>query len=146
MEIIVINWWAIIVAAVASMILGSIWYGPFFGKTWMKIMGTDPNLSPEQKKAMQKGVMPLYFLQFILSIVTLYILAHYIAGWQPKPGAWGGIINGLWIWLGFIMPTIAGGAMWSGKPKNLAWSMFFINAGYNIVLYVIFGAILGGWQ
>ncbi len=140
-----INWWAVIVAAVVSMVIGSIWFGPLFGKKWMEVMGMQ-NVSEEEKKKMMKSTGMLYAVQFILSLLTLYILAHYIAGWQPKPGAWGGIINALWIWLGFIMPTLAGNAMWSGKSKKLAWNMFWINTGYNFILYIVFGAILGGWQ
>lgn len=145
MDTIMINWWAVIVAAVVSMVIGSIWFGPLFGKKWMEVMGMQ-NVSEEEKKKMMKSTGMLYAVQFILSLLTLYILAHYIAGWQPKPGAWGGIINALWIWLGFIMPTLAGNAMWSGKPKKLAWNMFWINTGYNFILYIVFGAILGGWQ
>ncbi|MBP7831995.1 MAG: DUF1761 domain-containing protein [Candidatus Pacebacteria bacterium] len=145
MDTIMINWWAVIVAAVVSMVIGSIWFGPLFGKKWMEVMGMQ-NVSEEEKKKMMKSTGMLYAVQFILSLLTLYILAHYIAGWQPKPGAWGGIINALWIWLGFIMPTLAGNAMWSGKSKKLAWNMFWINTGYNFILYIVFGAILGGWQ
>ena len=142
-----INWWAVIVSAIVSMIIGSIWFGPLFGKKWSEVMGVDfDSKSEEEKKAMMKMMGPMYALQFILSLLTLYILAHYIAGWQPQPGAMGGIINALFIYVGFIVPTLAGNAMWSGKTKRLALNMFWINAGYNLILYVVFGAILGGWM
>lgn len=142
-----INWWAVIVSAVVSMIIGSIWFGPLFGKKWSEVMGVDfDSKSEEEKKAMRKMMGPMYALQFILSLLTLYILTHYIAGWQPQPGVMGGIINALWIYIGFIVPTLAGNAMWSGKTKRLALNMFWINAGYNLILYVVFGAILGGWM
>ena len=142
-----INWWAIIVSAIVSMIIGSIWFGPLFGKKWSEVMGVDfDSKSEEEKKAMMKMMAPMYALQFVLSLLTLYILAHYIAGWQPQPGAMGGIINALFIYVGFIVPTLAGNAMWSGKTKRLALNMFWINAGYNLILYVVFGAILGGWM
>src|SRR6185436_20582919 len=95
-----INFWAVLVVAVISMILGSIWYGPLFGKTWGRIIGMDmQNTTPEDKKKMQKSVMPLYFLNFVLSVLTFYIFAHYVKGWQPAPGAHGGLINAFWIWL-----------------------------------------------
>ena len=133
-----INWWAIIVSAIVSMIIGSIWFGPLFGKKWSEVMGVDfDSKSEEEKKAMMKMMGPMYALQFILSLLTLYILAHYIAGWQPQPGAMGGIINALFIYVGFIVPTLAGNAMWSGKTKRLALNMFWINAGYNLIIYVI---------
>ncbi len=39
MNTIEVNYLAIIVGAVFSMILGAIWYGPIFGKKWMEIIG-----------------------------------------------------------------------------------------------------------
>ena len=40
-----INFWAVLVAALSSFVIGSLWYGPLFGKTWMKLNGlTDENL------------------------------------------------------------------------------------------------------
>jgi hypothetical protein len=145
MDTILINWWAILVAAIVSIIIGSIWYGPLFGKLWMRIMDIQ-SLSQERKQEMQKAAWKSYLTQFVLSVITFYIFAHYIKGWQPEPGAMGGIINGLWIWLGFIMPTVAGNALWSGKSKKMAWSLFLVLAGYNLILYLVVGAILGGWQ
>lgn len=150
MDTIVINWWAVLVSAVASMIIGYIWYGPLFGKLWMKLMGHNPSkVTPEQMKAMQKNMGLTYLAQFVLSVLTFYILAHYtifaqrISGME---GAGAGMINALWIWLGFIMPTVAGNAMWSGKSKDMAWKFFFVMAGYNLILYAVTGSILGGWQ
>ncbi len=148
MQAIVINWWAVLIAAVVSMVIGSIWFGPLFGKKWMEITGM-ANCSEEERKKMQKAAMPLYALQFVLSGLTSYILAHFIissSAFFGMTGAKAGMICALWIWLGFIMPTIGGGAMWSGKPKKLAWSMFWINVSYNAVLYIVIGAILGGWR
>jgi hypothetical protein len=151
MEIITVNWWAIIVAAIASMVIGSIWYGPLFGKKWQEVMGVQyDNKSPEEQKAMRKGMGMLYGAQFVLSILTIWILAHYTA--IVKLTTIGmtstsvGIQNALWVWLGFIMPTVAGAAMWSGKSKRLSWNMFLISAGYNIVLFAVFGLILGAWN
>lgn len=144
---ITVNYLAILVAGIVSMVTGSIWYGPLFGKTWGRIIGMDvAGMPPEQKAKMQKGMGALYFANFILALLTAYILAHYIGGWQPAPGAQGGIINAFWIWLGFIMPTAAGGAMWSGKPKKLAWQMFWVTMSYQLVNFLIIGAILGAWK
>ena len=33
------NWVAIVIAAIAQFIIGWVWYGPLFGKTWMSMMG-----------------------------------------------------------------------------------------------------------
>lgn len=134
---IVINWWAILICGVVAMILGSIWYGPMFGKLWMKIIGA-PEMDEQKKKEMQKKAMPLYLVQFILVLFQVWVLAYYIAGWEEAPG----VVNALWIWAGFVMPTVAAGAMWTNVPRKLAWAQFFIQAGYQLLCFVVFALIL----
>ena len=34
-----INWVAVAIAAGANVVLGYLWYGPFFGKAWLKALG-----------------------------------------------------------------------------------------------------------
>ena len=34
-----INWLAVLVAALSTFILGGLWYGPLFGRTWMRASG-----------------------------------------------------------------------------------------------------------
>jgi len=39
-----VNLWAVLVAAVASMVVGFLWYSPFlFARPWMLAMGYDPD-------------------------------------------------------------------------------------------------------
>ena len=45
------NMWPVIIAAIASMILGMIWYHPkVFGNLWMKLTGVTNKDREEQKK------------------------------------------------------------------------------------------------
>ncbi len=53
METISINYFAIVVGAVLSMVIGTIWYGPLFGRKWGEIVGVDMN-DVEAMKKMQK--------------------------------------------------------------------------------------------
>ena len=45
---VIVNLWAVVACAVASMIIGSIWYGPLFGKAFMTATGMD-QWTPEKK-------------------------------------------------------------------------------------------------
>lgn len=135
-----INYWAVLAGAVASMVIGSVWYGPLFGRKWMEINELNPD-DVAKREAMQKEVMPLYGVQFVLSLLQLYILAHFIQGWTEVSG----VENAVWIWLGFVMPTVAGLAMWNAKPNKVKWAMFLISSGYQLVNFVVFGWILGTW-
>ena len=136
----IINYWAVLVCAVLAMALGFLWYGPLFGKKWMSIVGVGPaDLAARQK--MQQNVWKLYVAQFVLVLFQVWVLAYYIVGWQEASG----LVNALWIWAAFIMPTVAGAAMWNNDSAKISWARFMIQAGYQLVLFVMFGLILGAW-
>ncbi len=129
------NYILILGAGVVSMIVGSIWYGPLFGKKWMEICGAT-ELDKEKRAEMQKAAMPLYFVQFILSLLQFYILLNQITwgGWTAQ-SVW----VSFFIWLGFVMPTIAGSAMWNNDSSKVKWARFLIQAGYQLLMFIIFG-------
>ena len=62
---------AILLAAIASMIIGSIWYGPLFGKIFMREMGME-GWSSEKKAAMKKSMTVTYIWQFVASLVMFF--------------------------------------------------------------------------
>ena len=121
MEIIEINYLAVLVCAVLSMVVGAVWYGPLFGRKWAQIIGADYD-NVEARKAMQKEVVPLYVIQFLLTLFQVWVLAHYIEGWKEVSG----LVNALWIWAAFIIPTVAGGAMWNNTSTKVSWTSFLI--------------------
>lgn len=141
MDTIIVNYWAVLACGVIAMALGYVWYGPLFGKKWLEVVGANAQ-DKKEREAMQQAAGPLYAIQFALALLQAYILAHFIAGWQDATG----VETATWIWLGFVMPTIAAGSMWSNDSKKISWARFLIQAGYNIVLFVIFGIILKTWM
>src|SRR2546427_5665885 len=51
-----VNYWAILVAVAATMVLGFLWYGPILGKAWMKEMGIPAGSKPDPK-VMRRGLI-----------------------------------------------------------------------------------------
>lgn len=51
-------------------------------------------------------------------------------------------MTGFWIWLGFVVPVMAGDTLFAKKPMGLLW----IGAGYYLVQLLVMGAILAVWQ
>src|SRR3989344_5768242 len=98
-----VNFLAVLASAVASMVVGSIWYGPLFGKKFMSAMGFD-KMSPEHQAEMKKGMMLTYLWQFIASLVMFYVFAWLICALGAVTVT-GGIQAAFWVWLGFIVPT-----------------------------------------
>jgi len=137
----IINFWVVLVCGVISMVVGSIWYGPIFGKVWMRIEGVNA-ASPEERKKMQKGMVLTYIIQFLLSLLQVYILAGMNRGLPSSLG----IHNAILVWLGFVVPLVAGIAMWNNKSAGTKWARFWIQAGYYLIIFVIFAAIIAAWQ
>lgn len=135
-----VNWLAILVCGVAAMVVGMVWHSrALFGNTYMKAIGADTNMSPEKMAEIQKKMWQLYILQFVLVVFQVYVLFHYVVGASDVMTP---MSNAIWIWAGFVMPTVAGAWMWSARPRAWAWKGFWISAGYNLVLFLVFAVIL----
>ena len=102
-----INFWAVLVCGIVSMILGMIWYGPWVcGNAYMKLMGVDPKDTKKIKES-QKGMGVLYFGQFLLTLLQVYILANVAVFGQnyfhisPLEA---NLRAAFALWLGFVVP------------------------------------------
>ena len=133
------NYWAILVSAIASMIIGSIWYGPLFGKKFMEAMGMN-EWSAEKKAEMTKNMWISYAGQFVLSLIMFFVLSWYITT-SIHTGIVGGMANAFGLWLGFVVPLAAGNVLWGGKKI-----LFWLSIGNMLVTLLVAGAIIGGWQ
>jgi hypothetical protein len=136
-----INYIAVVIASVLAMVVGAIWYGPLFGNKWMEVIGAT-DLDKQKREEMQKGATKLYFVQFLLTLFQVLVLAHLINDTNTV----GGLQRALWIWAAFIVPTLAGVAMWNNDSAKIAWSRFLIQGSYQLVIFVIFGLILQYWK
>ncbi len=121
-----LNWLAILVAAISTMVVGFLWYSPIlFAKPWMREMGydlTDKARMEEMKK----------------SAFTLALFLH----WTHAEGLHFGLMVGFHVWLGFVATVQFTGALFMKQSMKL----FAINTGYQLVCYLVMGAILAVWQ
>jgi Na+/proline symporter len=140
-----VNYFAVIAAAVAAMIVGFVWYSqPLFGGLWTKIIGKE-NLSAAEQEQMKKEVGPYFGIMFAGTLVGAFVFSLFIR-WLNAYTAFQGMQVGFWAWLGFIFPVSLGAALFSGKDKGLVWSLFLIQTGHSLVGMLVMGAILGGWR
>lgn len=137
-----INYFAVVVAAVSAMVWGFLWYGPVFGKIWIKEMGWTPESIEAAKK---KGMAKQYVLQAVGALVMAYVMAHvfvFASTYTQTFGLVGGLMVGFWNWLGFVAPVTLGAVLWEGK----SWKLWALNAGYYLVVLCTMGVILSLWQ
>ncbi len=135
-----INVWAVLVCAVLSMVIGSIWFGPLFGKFWMRINGFTA-MDDARKKELMKEMIPTYIIQLVLSLVQAVILAYFI-NQMPQTS---GVVIGLLVWLGFALPSVAGLALWNGKSIKDRITLTVVSSGFHLVSLVVFSLILAAW-
>ncbi len=135
-----INFVAVFVAAIATMVLGFLWYSPIlFATPWMRLMGYDPN-DKAKLAEMQKGAGKTYSIAFIASLVSAIVLAKIIDISSVNTILYGMKI-GFAMWLGFVATVQLTGALFSKQPIKL----FLINTGYQLICYLAMGAILAKW-
>lgn len=129
-----VNITGVVIASAAAMGVGYVWYSQgLFGKQWMKLQGiTGKTGISEMGKTF--GVI---FLATLVSAYILSIFIHYAGAYTIVLGA----KTGLWVWLGFVMPTTLANHLFSKKPLNL----YLIQAGHYLVALMIMGAILAVW-
>jgi hypothetical protein len=135
-----INFLAVLVASVVSMVVGFLWYSPFlFAKPWMKLSGMTKD------KMAKANMTKTYGVSFVVAIVTAYVLAH-VMGLSMNFYNYSGLMTGLssafWMWLGFVMPVQLTGWLFDGKALNL----FLINTGYQLASLLAMGVVLGLWM
>lgn len=134
---IAINYLAVLLGAVINMVIGFVWYGPLFGKKWMKLVGfTDADM----RRAKEKGMGKTYLLGFLSGLVMTWVLAMFV-GWLDLQTAAEGARLGLMVWFGFLATTFLSGVLWENKPKHL----YLINVGYYLVSLAALGALLAVW-
>lgn len=126
-----VNLVAVIAAAIASMALGALWYGPLFGKTWMKLSGV--SMGNASKNEMPK----LYAIQFVGSLVLAYVLSVFL-GLTNTVDLMGAVTVAFWAWLGFQATLKLGMVLWEGK----SWNLYFLHAAHDLINLSLIATVL----
>ena len=140
MEFMGVNLWSVLAAAVATMILGFLWYSPLlFAKPWTLAMGYDPNDKAKMEE-MRKGAGKLYGITFIASLISAFVLGKIIEITTVNSVPYGMKI-GFAVWLGFVTTVQLTSTLFKKRPIKL----YLIDTGYQLVCYLVMGAILAKW-
>lgn len=137
-----VNYVAVLAAALSSLVIGFLWYGPLFGKAWLSLSGFSEDKINEVKK---NGALKSYVLMFVGSLVMAFVLSHsltFSSTYLLVEGSPAGLTAGFWNWLGYIAPVTLGSVIWDGKP----WKLWVLNNGYYLILLCVMGVILANWK
>ncbi len=130
-----INYLAVAVAAVAAYIIGWLWYGPFFGKPWLKLSGI---------KEFKPAAVPI-----ILGLIGVFLMSWvfdqaliFVGGYLKMTGICFALIGAFINWIGFIAPVTLGTVIYEKKP----WSLWILNNAYWLISLIVIGIILTYWK
>jgi hypothetical protein len=131
-----VNYLAVVLAMVSSMIVGTIWYAkPVFGKRWMKMVGlNNEKIKGDAGKAIAVTV--------VVSLVTAYVLAHvtYLANYYfGNSYLQDALTTAFWLWLGFTAARFITHDAFERRPLNLT----VLNVAHELVTLLVMGAIIG---
>jgi uncharacterized protein DUF1761 len=136
-----VNVWAVLVSALATMVVGFVWYSPLlFARRWTILMGYDPD-DKAKLAEMQKSAGPSYMLSLVASVLSAAVLGKIIVIATIHTPLYG-IKMGLAVWLGFVTTVQLTNALFMRQPAKL----YAINTGYQLVCYVVMGAIMAAWR
>jgi hypothetical protein len=131
------NYWAVVVAAVAAFVVGAVWYSPLlFGKAYMTLRGLNPGAM-----AGMRPPVPELLGEFVRNVVIAYVLARFVVSLGVVDGM-GAVQLGLWVWIGFQAMLLIGAVLHEKMP----WKLYAIHAGDALVKTLLMAVILGVWR
>ena len=129
-----VNYLAVLAAAVATFVLGGLWYSPaLFGKAWQREAG----VSDEKMKSANMAM--IFGLTFVLSLIAAWVFALFLGPRPPMAlGLGAGFSAGLcWVAASF-------GISYLFERRSL--KLWLINGGYHTLQFTIVGLILALWH
>lgn len=130
-----VNWVGVIVATIAAFALGALWYGPLFSKPWMRGLGLDA-----EGIAAGPPLGPILGVQFVATAITATVLALIIERFGGGVG--NGLIIGLMCAAGFVATAKLSDVLFSRRSSS---TVYYIEAGNQLVSYALMGAIYGAF-
>lgn len=131
-----VNWLAIVLATLSTMVVGSIWYTPrVFGNEWMKLAKVD------RKKAAARSWTPI-LIAVPISFLSAYVLAHVTFLSNQFFGnsyLQDAITTAFWLWLGLVATRFITHDSFEGRPSRLT----LINIAHELATFLVMGLIIG---
>jgi hypothetical protein len=133
-----INYWAVLLATLSSMLVGSIWYAPkVFGTRWAALAKVDMD------RPGASAVGPIV-VTVLVSFVTAWVLAGATSiAWHFYGGGFlvGALFTAGTLWAGFTAARFITHDAFEGRPAALTT----MNIAHELVTVVVMALIIGAW-
>lgn len=130
-----VNWWAVIAGTALNMFLGFLWYGPLFGRWWLRLMEKNP------EEISDGNSLATYAIPIVGAFVSTLVLAVVISFLRVYTW-WSGMGWGAGLSFAFGGTGLLTTSVFEDRKQGLSW--MFIS--YMVVVHGINGAILATWR
>ncbi len=124
----------IVVAGVIEWLLGALWYGVMFRKSWLVLAGFSETSKPKN------GALTMV-ASLIACLLLTFVMAH-VVGWAGSLTFTQGAKLGIICWLGFMAPPLFTQHIAENRRANL----FAINAAYWLLVMAIGGGLTAAFH
>jgi Protein of unknown function (DUF1761) len=121
------NLLAVLLAGVAVLVLGWLWYSSFlFGRPWKRLAGI----------AEAKGAVLAYCLNFLSLLLMSYVLGSILKA-VGAGTVLAGLRVGFWLWAGFAATITLASLLWERRPLAL----YLLNNAYYLLSMLLMSLI-----
>ena len=134
-----LNYLAIIVATVAGMIVGSLWYSPvMFAQPWLRLIGK----TMDELREEGHGPAVAMVIAVIGALITSYVLALVVNASSDAPDLVDGLMIGVLVWAGLVGVQTLIGTVFQARPLRL----WILDSGNQLLTFAFMGLIIGAWR
>jgi hypothetical protein len=124
LQLLNVNWLAILVSGIAVMVVGFVWY-TVFGTAWAGYTGWTRE---KVAKLPQNEMVTSYVTTFISALVMIFVLAN-ILKLLPAAGLGSALFGALLVWIGFTAAPAVSSFAFEHRP----WGLLLIITGNTLV-------------
>ncbi|GAA1704294.1 DUF1761 domain-containing protein [Microbacterium sediminicola] len=133
-----INYWAVILATLSTMVVGSVWYARgVFGTLWAKLAKVDMD-RPAASATLAISVT------VVVSFISAWVLAAAtVVTWHAFGGSFllTALGTGAVLWAGFTAARFITHDAFEGRPTTLT----VVNIAHELVTVLVMAVIIGVW-
>jgi hypothetical protein len=133
-----VNWLAVALATISSMIVGAIWYArPVFGRRWMRLTGIT------EQDASRGAAVPL-IVTFVMSFLTALVLAGtatIVQAYYSGDFLLDTLVTAVVLWIGFTAARLITHDLFDRRPSSLT----VLNLAHELVTIVVMALIIGAF-
>lgn len=127
-----INYFAVVIAAAASFMLGGLWYGPLFLGPWQRHAG-------DTRTQAQKHPARVFGISYLFALISAFVFALWLG---PTPPLQDALLKGLGAGAGLVAASFGINYQFANRSTVL----WLIDGGYHVAQFLIYGLVLGLWH